>query len=59
MRCTRKFRQNGGVNVAITFESSDRNSMALYSLTPEEAKMFEQGKFYDFHAEEQLKRGTD
>lgn len=53
MRCTRKFRQNGGVNVAVTFESSDRNSMALYSLTPELAKTFEQGKFYDFHAAEQ------
>lgn len=53
LRVTNKFTQNGGVNVTIIFHSADKQSMALFSVSPEEAKKIEVGKFYNFSLQDQ------
>lgn len=56
MRCTNKFKQNGGVKVMVTFHSDDKHSIAMIAMDGKEAERFEKDKYYEFSAEAQKPR---
>lgn len=56
MRCTSKFKADGGTGVGLMFHSADKKSLALFHVETYEAEGFEEGVFYDFEVLPQQKR---
>lgn len=59
MRCTSKFKADGGTGVSVVFHSADKKSMAMFSVGNFEAEEFTVGAFYDFDASPQQKRSEE